>query len=514
MVGRGWNHFIAPLMLASWLTVALVSSASAQSPPIAALEEEINLLKETIETNNREIRKLRERVGKLEASAEEHTRALAELRRRITGIDVLQKALQALEAKLAEVAASGGGGGQGAQLGVHADVRIRPEYTQNRTDVNDDVDDQDAFYGHRIRFGGDFGFDDWVRARVTVQESRKFGSHQSGGGDIGVHEAWIELAPPLLPGLRLRGGRTELAYGGERLVGRDDFSSTGRAFDGGFAEYNLLPYIEIEAFYAKIRESEDGNDNDFFGAVLRTEAIPFVTLEIYYMGLLDEQQRQTGVGDSTVEQTIENRVHTMGARAEALLFDDLRLELEAIVQLGTRTDDEDFTKELDHFATAYFAEISYAIPVTTYPTFGSFFAYASGDANPTDGNSIDFQPLFGTRHTFLGKMDMFTWQNMMDVGAVFEMSPPLGFGVHVAFHWFMMAQKRGRLATLGDGGTPERSVGRNIGGELDIVLSWAPNDNLELEGGYSVFFPTTVPEQLGVGDDLAMWAYFQARVRY
>ena len=46
------------------------------------------------------------------------------------------------------------------------------------------------------------------------------------------------------------------------------------------------------------------------------------------------------------------------------------------------------------------------------------------------------------------------------------------------------------------------------------MLSWAPNDNLELEGGYSVFFPTTVPEQLGVGDDLAMWAYFQARVRY
>ncbi len=491
--------------------------AMAQQNAIRVLEEEINLLKETIEQQNRAIRKLRERVGTMEKSVGQRDKAISDLRRRLARIDVFQKELQGLEAKLAEAIAGGGVGAKGGDAsagGLSAEVRIRPEFTQNRNDLNSDADDQDGFWGHRVRLGAKYGFSDWVRALVVVQESRSFGSTTTaGGGELGIHEGFIELTPPLLPGLRIRLGRTELSYGGERLIGRDDFSRAGTAFDGGIIRWGHLPWFDIEAFYAKIHESRltDG-DTDFFGAYMTTEAVPNTTIEAYYMGLLTEQV----VVQQDAERKREDAIHTLGVRAEAVVS-GLRIDGEAVVQLGSRTDPADLTKELDHFATAFFAELSYQIPIKTSPTLGGFFVYASGDANPTDSKSVNFQPLFPTRHSFLGTMDLFSWSNIMDVGGMLELTPPAGFGFFAAFHYYLQVQRNGGLqGPLGGSITPTgaESNGKKIGYEIDAALSWAPNDHLQLQLGYSIFMPSTVPEQLKIGSDSAQWAYLQARVRY
>ncbi|MFT7625913.1 MAG: hypothetical protein ACI9WU_005104 [Myxococcota bacterium] len=524
MIGRQWTNTYASISRAAWLLVPVVAlvviaaptDALAQQDAIRVLEEEINLLKETIEAQNRSLRKLRERVKILEDGGSQGDKAVADLRRRLARIDVLQTELQALEAKLAEAVAGGAtGGNKGAQVGLSVDVRIRPEWTSNRNDLDSDSKDDDAFWGHRARFGGDVGFDSWVRARVIAQEARKFGTTIAQGGELSLHEAWAEIEPPLIQGMRLRVGRTELSYGNERLIGRDDFSFSGRAFDGAVLRLGRMPYFDGQVFYAKVRESGDEGDKDLLGVYLKTEAVPNTTIEAYYIGLFDEFSRDVTIGDEIISQTFKSTIHTIGARAEAVFY-GFRVDAEAVVQLGKRTDPLNANQELDHFANAFFIELSYQAPITLRPEIGAFFVMASGDANPQDNKSIDFQPLFPTRHGFLGSMDLFAWSNIMDVGGIVELTMPAGFGFFAAGHWFMLAQKRGKLHGLGGGVTPDGTVtvGRNVGLEVDTALSWSPNDHLQIQGGYSIFLPSTVPEQLQLGTDAAHWVYVQGRVKY
>ncbi len=517
-----------------WTTLASLSFSLLLAPPaqadepraaLVALEEELNTLKEAQENNDLLIRKLKERVEAQTKTLEQQAATMADLRKRLQEGDAVKVQIQALEARLAELGdgAANRASAGALQLGFKADIRVRPEISNNRTDFDGDTEDSDGFWSHRVRLGAELGIEDWVRAKVLVQDARRFGEVTTTGDGVAIHEGWAELRPPWAQGFSLRAGRTELAFGRERLVGTDDFGDTGQAFDGGFLRYELPPYIQLDLFYAKIRESQGlEGDGDFFGLYVSTEGVPYCTFDAYYFGLVDEVNgiERTDQGDRDVSS--KHNIHTLGLRGE-LLFKGLLLEGEAAFQLGTRTDPVEPAKELDHFATAYYAELSYQIPVLLLPTIGAFFATATGDDNPRDTKSIEFLQLFPTRHAFLGKMDLFAWSNIMDIGGTFELTPPRGFGVYAAFHYFRLPQTSGALpGGFGAGKTPDptaedidrTALGNHVGYELDLILSWSPNDLFSMEGGYSVFLPSTVIENLGGGTDPAHWAYLQLRVQY
>ena len=78
----------------------------------------------------------------------------------------------------------------------------------------------------------------------------------------------------------------------------------------------------------------------------------------------------------------------------------------------------------------------------------------------------------------------------------------------------MLAQPRGQLFGLGTSGVPNKDVGRTVGMEVDATLSWAPTDTFLLQAGYSLFLPGSVTDELGIGTDLAHWAYTQVRFEY
>jgi len=507
----------------AWLLSAMVAilllpvmEASAQrvsAEAIKALDEEVGLLKETIETSHNQLRKLRERIAELEKGSSQYTNAMQDMQRRLLEINALRKQLSELEAKMLSKEASKEDATK--KVRFHADLRIRPQMSINRNDLNSDLDDNDAYWAHRVRLGLSTGMDSWIRGRVIAQETRRFGQVRDENGDLGVHEAWVEIQPKDTPEFWLRAGRLELSFGSERLVGRDDFSATGQAFDGGLIHWGSGNTIQIDAFYAKIRESTTADgDTDFFGLYAKTKALEGTTFELYFMGLFDEETQVKDAGQSLEELKFSEHIYVVGGRAEALFFNALRIEGEAVFQFGSRTNPQKPDEELSHFATAYFGEISYQIPMATRPTIGGFFAWASGDANPADGKSLDFQSLFPTRHGFLGTMDLFTWSNLVDVGGTVELTPPGNFGVFTAFHYFMLAQPRGQLFGLGGSGVPDQDVGRMVGMEIDAAVSWSPKPSFQAQLGYSAFLPGQVPEKLGLGKDIAHWGYAQMRYRY
>jgi hypothetical protein len=494
----------------------------AQSHHIQRLAEELDAKTELIEKNRKMIRTLEERIKQLEQDDAARKKSVKDLRSRLHQITLLKKEIQNIEARVSEKMAKKKG--TAGKLALFTEVRIRPEYTANREDLNDDSDDVDAFWGHRVRLRTDYGFDTWMRVRVEIQEARTFGSNVNATSSLHLHQAWLELKPPMLPGLRIRAGRTEMSYGNERLIGRDDFSRNGRAFDGVVVRWGHLPYFDIEAFYTKIRETNTGGDQDFYGAYMETQAIPFTLLQAYVLGLYDTQEKASDAGGATAKENFKTHIWSLGGRADLrFLNDTIHLEGEAVVQLGKLTDPRNASRELDHFATAFYGEVSYQAPIATYPTVGAFFVQASGDGNPEDGKSVGFYPLFPTRHSFLGTMDLFAWRNIRDFGGKFELTPPWGLGFFAAFHYLQLYTDKGRLSGLGTSQTPNpnQPIGRNIGIEIDVALSWAPNEKLQMQAGYSIFLPGTVTKELKIcgekaesGCDAAQWAYIQTRLRF
>ncbi len=524
----GWHRRIGVLLGLLILTWSARGFAEPPQGALKALEDEINVLKETHEQTNNQVKQLKERLQKAEQDNADRAAVIKELQRRVEQLEALKKDLQDLEAKLKEGKTGPAKRGAddpdfGSKDGLYGrfrvEARLRPELQINVTDLNSNADDKDAIWGHRVRLGADVGFSSWVRARVDVQESGDFGRAADTLGTIGLHQGYAEVRPTFAPGLWLRGGRSEMAFGSERLVGRDDFSASGRFFDGALIHYGYDKYIEADVFYAKLRESPVGQkdaDQDFFGVYLTTKAIPYTTLDLYWFGLVDEILKPLQVGTTTVTQSFSTNLHTVGARVGALFPFGLLAEVEAAFQFGSRTDPNDATKELSHYGMAFYAELGYQAPVITYPTIAAFFAWASGDGNPKDGKSNDFQPLFPSRYGFLGAMNLFQWANLMDVGGKLELSPPMGFGFHASVHYFLLVNDQGTLFGLGTGKTPDQgaSLGRNVGLEIDTWASWAWNEHFQLRAGYSAFVPKTVPDRLKLGTDVAHWAYFQAVARY
>jgi len=478
-----------------------------------ALDDEVSLLKETIETSYNQLRKLRMRMGLLEKGSLQYSDAVQDMQRRLLEINTLRKQLSELEAKVLSKAATKDDVNK--KVRFHANLRIRPQLSINRTDLNADLNDDDAYWAHRVRLGLSTGMDSWIRGKIVAQEHRRFGQVRDERGDMGLHEAWVEIQPEGAPGFWLRAGRMEWSFGAERLIGRDDFSASGQAFDGAIIHWEHDERIQLDAFYAKIRESTttDG-DTDLVGLYATSRALKNTTIELYFMGLFNEETLLSDTGESMEEMKFSDHIYIAGGRAEALFFESLRLEAEAVFQFGSRTNPNNPEDELSHFATAYFGELSYQMPVATRPTIGAFFAWASGDANPADGKSLDFQTLFPTRHGFLGTMDLFSWSNLIDVGGTLELTPPGNFGVFTAFHYFMLAQPRGQLFGLGGAGVPDREVGRTVGMEIDAAVSWSPTPSFQAQLGYSVFLPGDVPKELGLGSDMAHWGYAQMRYQY
>ncbi|MBX7057767.1 MAG: alginate export family protein [Leptospirales bacterium] len=150
---------------------------------------------------------------------------------------------------------------------VFASLRLRPEYRSN-FDFNRSTDDQADFVGQRAQVGVAKEFNEDLRLRITLQDSRVWGG--SPGSDSGLstansesnesldlREAYLEWNRLLGP-LGIRAGRQILAYGDGRLVGAADWSNVGRSFDA------MRLHIESDRYraqlFAAVLAEEDSDD--------------------------------------------------------------------------------------------------------------------------------------------------------------------------------------------------------------------------------------------------------------
>jgi len=524
-------------------TVSLPGDAAAQRSRIAGriteVEEELSLLRDVAGDAARTAGLVKKRLDVLEKKVEKLS---AELRK---DVDVVSKAVDGNEAALNEQGARLDAVEKGVaeirqelenrRVDFSGQIRVRPQYISNARDFRSDLDeDQDFFFNQRVRLGVSARPADYVSAFIQLQDVRSYGADalvEDGSNPIRLHQAYVTGELP--SGLQLRAGRQEWSFGSERVIGSDDWNQHGRSFDGLDLTWTFQDYLVADALFALLdeRAASGGDDKLFGGLYLTTPVLDPMVMDLYYLYQHDPRD-----GAKRSYSTIGGRIAGRLPWHEALLLD-----LEATLQFGTVSEGDpgdQLSVENPHFAAAYHLMLGYEIPVHTSPTVKAFFLSASGDPNrspvdPSNDKHTAYLPLFPTRHTMLGRMDVFSLSNIWSAGGELSLTPVEKVRIELQYHYLALVDEYGDVPG-GHGMVTQNRLypsRKDIGSEVDLSAFWDLDEHLSLGGGYSVLLPGGAIEdqvrperEVEEGDQLrtyvypggdpAHWAWLQADLRF
>lgn len=490
-------------LMACLLPGALLAQPKGKKDPAAeAMKEELQIVQEYIEEQGATITQLKKQMGELAAvksvvdkqvvASAEQAKVLGEVKNDLaatkTRLEATEKRVQAIEEGLRKKG-----------IKWSAQLRVRPEVTTNMADFHSGLDkDQNMSVSQRLRLGMDFRATDWAAGRVALQDVRTWGVNANDSADrsdpLRVFEAFVDLTLHT-DYAHVKLGRQVWNFGGSRVIGKADWSQTGRAFDGADLTFTYLDFLKVDALFAVIdeRNASNGTDHLFGGLYLNVPYVKGMAFDAYWLYNRDNREGA------------KRNFSTMGLRAAGRMpfHDALYIDLEGNWQVGTVTEGDGptdaVTKDQDHFAAAYHAEVGYYIPEKTVrPALFLFFDSASGDPNlspkdPKNDKSTAYLPLFPTRHALLGKMDIFDLKNIWDIGGRITLEPSAlpGFRFEAEFHKLALVEEMGAVPWAATNPaffkTPKKSA--DLGVEGDFSLFYQVTEELELATGYSFLVP-------------------------
>jgi hypothetical protein len=349
---------------------------------------------------------------------------------------------------------------------------------------------EDLYWLNRFRVTARFSMKPWLSAAVQAQDARVEGRNGATTGapfrdQLDLRLAHVDVGNVERSRFALRGGRQELAFGDQRLVGHGNWLNTARSFDGvrGVFRHKKLRIDGFAASVVAIQMNDvnrSGAGNYLYGADAPLTVLPDAgVLEPYvFVRTAEKLATETGlVGDLTSS--------TSGLRMVGKLSPRTDYNLEAAIQRGSLGSDT-------ISASAGHAVIGRAIAVgsKTYRAFGEY-NFASGDETPGDGIRGTFDQLYPTGHDKYGLADQVAWKNIHHVRTGVEARPHAKLAVASSYHSFWLASATDALYSAGGAvlariptGAPDRHVGQ----ELDIQATYTPSPRIQLHGGYAHMF--------------------------
>ena len=421
--------------------------------------------------------------------------------------------------------------------------RVRVEARENNFDFDNDNHalTDDSWLLQRFRIGLKAQPVSWLTLYAQGQDSREWQSARpdypgvlgaEGDDSFDLHQGYVEIGNLKQFPLTLKVGRQVLAYGDERLIGASDWNNLARTFDAVKFHFEQ-PLWWVDAFASSVvvprrgwfNQSDFVNGNEtqrqqvFSGVYLSTAAIPVQTTDFYVLQL---HENAPGSAADTNFFTTGMRIKSKpGVFAAAVPADG-----KAVTPLLPKAVGWDYDAEaafqsgklrgLDLTAYAVHAGFGYTLDVPWKLRIGAEYNYASGDNNPTDGNSQTFQNLFPTNHKFYGTMDLESWQNMHNPAISLKFIPTKNVTVQLDGHVFWLASNEDAWYRA-NGTTRVRPINPNadsyIGSELDFNVTWKPLKQLAFQAGYSHFWAGDYLKATGRSDD-ADFGYVQSTVEF
>ena len=352
-------------------------------------------------------------------------------------------------------------------------------------------DREDLYWLNRFRVTARFSMKSWLSAAVQAQDARIEGRNAITLGapfrdQLDVRFAHVDVGNFEKSRFAARGGRQELAFGDQRLVGHANWLNTARSFDAvrGVFRHKKL---RIDSFAASVVNidmddvNRSGLGNYLYGADAPLAILPNggVVEPYEFVRTSSNLTTETGArGDLTSSTT--------GVRSAGKWSDRTDYNVEAAIQRGSLGSDT-------ISAWAGHALVGRTIPAgsLTYRAFGEY-NYASGDETPGDGVRGTFDQLYPTAHDKYGLADQVGWKNIHHLRTGLEVRPHTKLALAGGYHSFWLASATDALYSAGGAviariptGAPDRHVGQ----ELDIQSTYTPSPRIQIHGGYAHVFP-------------------------
>lgn len=405
------------------------------------------------------------------------------------------------------------------KLWLTAEERLRTEYRNNNFTFDNSIGaDEDWFLLHRARLGVGAKPCDWFKIYGELQDAREIGSTRIVGGTnpnleegtLDWRQGWIALGDPREFPLGLSIGRQLLAYGDERLIGAFDWNNVGRRFDSLTLRFQTADYPGwIDFFAANVVVNDDNHfddqadwADDFFGLYGHTEKLNKHILEAYALYRDKEDAVNAGA---------KRQVYTLGARfttKPAMKPWDYWVEFAGQfghVQTPGGQFGETSAAWADHLAFAGTIGLGYTFTNCTWnPRLAIEYNYASGDEDPTDGDSGTFDNLYPTNHKFYGFIDLFAWKNIHNPHLVLAVKPLETVTVQLDGHLFWLAENQDAWYRA-SGAPVRRDASGNsssfVGSEIDLTVVWKAHKHVSVLAGYSHFFTGDFVKDTGKHSD-------------
>lgn len=392
---------------------------------------------------------------------------------------------------------------------VDGEIRPRTEYQDGFSCPLPKTSDPGIFGIQRTRLNAVYATGTF-RSQITFQDARTFGqtSNSSETATTSIFEAWTEML--VLPGGSVKIGRQALKYDDNRIFSASAWSNTGSSHDVvlfkyavddfqghlGFA-YNNNTAIASETYYTP------GAKYRYMGFCWLTKNLG-KALHLSFLGVDEGVQTGTSAVDYGKE-----------------------ISMNHVVTYGGNLKYKSATFPLSFLATAYFQDgknskgilmsgkmaalrLNGECTERFIPVVG--MDYYSGDARSDDNQQKNFKKLYGTNHSFNGYMGY--WSTLPTLGLLDYYGSVTAkitskWRMEGVFHLFNTEKE------IKDG---SKETGRNLGSELDWVLTCEMNAQSTLEAGWSTYFVTDNTKIVkGMATDAKIrtpqWAYLMLTVK-
>jgi Alginate export len=385
-------------------------------------------------------------------------------------------------------------------LSFGGQVRERAEYFRHFLFGASEPEDTDAYLLSRFRLSADLHVTPYFRIFVEGKSSMALDRDLQGGrttvfvDELDLFNGFADIMIPLgnLASVTLRGGRQELIFGSQRLVGPGDFTQVPHTFDGGAAyvrigDWTITPFWTLAVpIVHKYRFNKSTSDQQLFG-IFSTGPLHVLpaNLDLYWLGVNNETATFNGTSGEERRQTLGSR--TWGKIGQT----NLDFEVEGAGQFGS-------VGSGSIAAGMFTAVLGYTLPVRWSPRAYLEFDYASGDKKP-GGNVGTFNQLFPNAHPFLGYIDYIGRQNIISASGGLSVTPVRDLTLSLQQYFFWRASDRdaiynkaGAVLRPGTGTTA-----RYVGAEIDLLATYNFTRHVQFYGGYSHFFPGQFIEKTG-----------------
>jgi hypothetical protein len=340
----------------------------------------------------------------------------------------------------------------------------------------------------RIRVGMQVKPTHWMQFFFEMQDARVFGIEPSlppNQNAADLRQAYVQFGNPEGNGFTLQGGRFEMTYGNNRLVGNSWWSNAARSFDGIRAAYQQGRF-RVDAFATSVVIARDGvidhslAGNNLYGVYATAkDVIPHATFDVYELWNIRPSFAVQNLKSGHLDEW------TTGFRWVGALPANFDYRTEMAYQVGSLSVDK-IRAWMGHWVVGYTLK-----DVHFRPRLFVEYDYGSGSNNVKSGTDNTFDFIYPSTHDKLGLADQIGWRNIQDLrfGQEFKLARKWTLATSIHDYWLANAHDalyptRGSVVAS----DPKGLSGTHVGEEFDIQAIYTPTRQTQVDFGYGRLF--------------------------